>query len=79
MSVIHSPPSKSDEDNEYFLIPSLGQHYSRKWALEDLLDEHSEAARLLQENCDSSVWGDDSGMCVCVCVCVWVCECVYYV
>lgn len=48
----------SDEDKEYFLVPALGQHYARKWALEDLLDEQSEAARLLEGNCD--VWGDDS-------------------
>lgn len=30
----------SDEDSDYYKVPPLGKHYSEKWVLEDLHEEH---------------------------------------
>ena len=35
-----------DDEQEYFKVPTLGKHYSDKWAQEDLLEEQNEGARL---------------------------------
>lgn len=32
--------------DELFQVPPLGQHYSRRWAAEDLHDEREESSRL---------------------------------
>ena len=31
-----------EDDADYYKIPSLGKHYSQKWAHEDLADEQRE-------------------------------------
>ena len=36
-----------EDDVEYHKVPSLGKHYSKKWAQEDLLDEQKEGLREL--------------------------------
>ena len=37
-----------EKREELFTIPALGQHYSRRWAVEDLHEEQSESLRLNQ-------------------------------
>ncbi|XP_073771638.1 transcriptional adapter 3 isoform X1 [Danio rerio] len=34
-----------DDEAEYYKIPTLGKHYSQRWAQEDLLEEQREGAR----------------------------------
>ncbi len=35
-----------EDDAEYHKVPSLGKHYSQKWALEDMQDEQKEGTRI---------------------------------
>ena len=37
-----------EKKEEIFCVPPLGQHYSRRWAVEDLHEEQSESLRLRQ-------------------------------
>ena len=39
-------PSSLLPDAKLYQIPPLGQHFSRKWAVEDLKEEREEAAKL---------------------------------
>ncbi|EDO41447.1 predicted protein [Nematostella vectensis] len=38
-----------DDEHEYCKIPSLGKHYSEKWAQEDLMDEQQEGIKLQEK------------------------------
>ena len=42
--------SRSHEDDaEYYKIPSLGKHYSHKWAQEDMIEEQREGKDFTQQ------------------------------
>ena len=64
------PPSflQYDDDAELYQIPPLGQHFSRKWAVEDLKEEREEAAKLAMmaepgnRAMENGGWQEESGM-----------------
>lgn len=35
-----------EDDSDYFKVPSLGMHYTEKWAEEDLIEEQKEGAKI---------------------------------
>ena len=41
-----------EDDADYHKVPTLGKHYSQKWAMEDMLDEQKEgmAKKIWQYN-----------------------------
>ncbi|KAI0237724.1 Transcriptional adapter 3-B [Lamellibrachia satsuma] len=46
---------RQHEDNaDYYKVPSLGKHFSEKWAQEDLLDEQKEGSRLNDKRSSAS-------------------------
>ena len=57
-----------DDDAELYQIPPLGQHFSRKWAVEDLKEEREEAAKLAMmaepgnRAMENGGWQEESGM-----------------
>lgn len=61
------------QKEEIFQVPQLGQHYSRRWAVEDLQEEQSESLRLGQMANPLALWDqnpeiqdkDSLGMCMC--------------
>nr|XP_054757526.1 transcriptional adapter 3-like isoform X1 [Lytechinus pictus] len=46
LKVLDELIKSGEEESEYFKVPSLGKHYSVRWAHEDLLEEQREGGRI---------------------------------
>lgn len=46
MHVIPSP--QFEDESEFYHVPPLGQHYSQRWAVEEVGEERGEGGRLTQ-------------------------------
>ncbi|XP_072015314.1 transcriptional adapter 3-like [Amphiura filiformis] len=45
----------SDDDGEYYKVPTLGKHYSLRWAQEDLAAEQKEGSRISDKKKSASI------------------------
>lgn len=63
-------PPQYEKREEVFYVPPLGQHYSHRWAAEDLQEEQSESLQLGQMADPLAHWDKEGqekngfGMCV---------------
>ena len=48
LKVLEDLMRSHEDEAEYHKVPSLGKHYSQKWAAEDLLEEQKEGRKMPQ-------------------------------
>lgn len=50
-----------EDDSDYFKVPSLGMHYTQKWAEEDLIEEQKQGCKLSEKRHGSNGITDTNG------------------